>query len=96
MLGYESTITYWLGSLVVKHPSSDQVVPGSNPGPVIFKRLVAWGNHQHPGIDYGELFLPIMCLESLCTILALAAIHNLDIIQFDITLGEFTDGDADV
>jgi len=42
------------------------------------------------------LFLPIMCLESLCTILALAAIHNLDIIQFDITLGEFTDGDADV
>jgi len=48
-------------------------------------RLVARGNHQRPGIDYGESFLPVMCLESLRTILALAAIHDLDIIQFDIT-----------
>jgi len=37
-----------------------------------------------------------MRLESLRTILALAAIRDLDIIQFDITSGEFTDGDADV
>ena len=59
-------------------------------------RLVARGNHQRPGIDYGESFSPIMRLESLRTILALAAIRDLDIIQFDITSGEFTDGDADV
>ena len=34
----ESTVTYRLGGLVVKRPSSDRVVPGSNAGPVIFKR----------------------------------------------------------
>ena len=33
----ESTVTYRLGSLVIKYPSSDRVVPGSNPGPVILK-----------------------------------------------------------
>jgi len=48
-------------------------------------RLVARSNHQRPGIDYGESFLPIMRLESLRTILALAAIRDLNIIQFDIT-----------
>ena len=36
VLEYESTVTYRLGSLVVKRPSSDRVVLGSNPGPVIF------------------------------------------------------------
>jgi len=48
-------------------------------------RLVARGNHQRPGIDYGESLSPIMRLESLRTTLALAAIRDLDIIQFDIT-----------
>ena len=48
-------------------------------------RPVARGNHQRPGIDYGESFSPVMRLESLRTILALAAIHDLDVIQFDIT-----------
>ena len=48
-------------------------------------RLVARGNHQRPGIDYGELFSPFMRLEPLRTILALAAIRDLDVIQFDIT-----------
>ena len=37
LLEYGSTVTYRLGSLVVKRPSSDRVVPGSNPDPVIFK-----------------------------------------------------------
>jgi hypothetical protein len=48
-------------------------------------RLVARGNHQRPGIDYGESFAPVMRLESLRTLLALAASHNLAIVQFDIT-----------
>jgi len=48
-------------------------------------RLVARCNHQHPGIDQGESVSPVMRLESLRTILGLAAIHDLDTIQFDIT-----------
>jgi transposase InsO family protein len=48
-------------------------------------RLVARGNHQRPGIDYNESFSPVMRLESLRTLLALAAIRDLDIMQFDIT-----------
>ena len=48
-------------------------------------RLVARGNHQRPGIDYGESFSPVMRLESLRTLLALAASRDLDIMQFDVT-----------
>jgi len=48
-------------------------------------RLVARGNHQRPGVDYGESFSPVMRLESLRTLLALAAIRDLDVVQFDIT-----------
>jgi len=45
-------------------------------------RLVARGNQQRPGVDLGESLSPLMRLESLHTILA---IHDIDIIQFDIT-----------
>ena len=48
-------------------------------------RIVARDNYQCPGIDYGESISPVMCLGSLRTILALADIRNLSIIQFDIT-----------
>jgi len=48
-------------------------------------RLVARGNHQRPGVDYDESFSPVMRLESLRTLLALAAIRDLDMVQFDIT-----------
>jgi hypothetical protein len=48
-------------------------------------RLVALGNHQRPGVDYNESFSPIMRLESLRTLLAIAAVCDFDIIQFDIT-----------
>ena len=48
-------------------------------------RLVARSNHQRPGINYGGSFSPVMRLKSLRTILALAAIRDLGIIQFDIT-----------
>jgi Reverse transcriptase (RNA-dependent DNA polymerase) len=36
-------------------------------------------------VDYGESFSPVMRLESLRTLLSLAAIRDLDIVQFDIT-----------
>ena len=48
-------------------------------------RLVARGNHQRPGIDSGESFSPVVRLDSLRTILALAAKSDPDVIQFDIT-----------
>ena len=48
-------------------------------------RPVARGNHRRPGIDYGEMFSPVMHLESLRTILTLVAVRDLDFIQFDIT-----------
>ena len=48
-------------------------------------RLVARGNHQRPGIDYGESFSPVMRLESLRVLLSLAALRNFDVLQFDIT-----------
>jgi hypothetical protein len=47
--------------------------------------LVARGNLQHPSIDYGESFSLVMHLESLRTLLALTAICDLDIVQFNIT-----------
>ena len=47
--------------------------------------LVTRGNHQRPGIDYNESFAWVIRLESLCTLLALAASNNLEIVQFDIT-----------
>ena len=48
-------------------------------------RLVARGNHQRPVIDYGESFFARYALRIPRTILALAAIRGLDIVQFDIT-----------
>jgi len=47
-------------------------------------RLVARGNQQRPGIDYDKSFSPVMQLESLCILLAMATIRNYDIIQFDV------------
>ena len=48
-------------------------------------RLVTRGSYRRPGIDYGELFSPVVHLESLRTILALVAVRDLNIIQFDIS-----------
>jgi len=47
--------------------------------------LVARGNQQRPGIDYDELFSPVMRLESLCVLLTVAAIRTYDIVQFNVT-----------
>jgi len=40
-------------------------------------RLVARGNHQRPGIDYGKSFSPVMRLKSLRTILALKSLRTI-------------------
>lgn len=44
-------------------------------------RLVAQGSSQKYGLDYDETFSPIVCLESLRTVIALAVQNNLHIHQ---------------
>jgi hypothetical protein len=47
-------------------------------------RLVVQGYQKIPGVDYQESFTAVMRFESLRTLISLAALENLDIIQFDI------------
>lgn len=47
-------------------------------------RLVAKGYSQRKGIDYTETFAPVVRYESVRTLLAIAALKNLEIGQFDI------------
>ena len=39
-------------------------------------RLVAQGFSQVEGVDYDELFSPVVQFENVCLMLALAALHN--------------------
>ena len=65
----------WTLKLVwVVHRKIKHGVFGKNKG-----RLVARGNHQCPGIGYGESFSPVMRLEYPHPIPALAAFHDLGI-----------------
>ena len=47
-------------------------------------RMVAKGCAQHPGYDYLEMHLPVVCMETICTILAVVAMQKLFIYQLDI------------
>lgn len=48
-------------------------------------RLVAQGFSQKPGIYYNETFSPVVRYESVRTVLALAAQHNLQVHQLDVS-----------
>jgi len=48
-------------------------------------RLVARGFSQQYGIDYEETFTPVVRLESLQTLLAIAAIEDLEVHQMDVS-----------
>ena len=48
-------------------------------------RLVAQGFSQKHGTDYDETFCPVVRLESLCTMIALAVQHGLNLHQLDVT-----------
>jgi len=47
---------------------------------------VAKGYNQRFGIDYDQKFAPVMRMENLCTLLAIACILNLDVQQMDVDL----------
>lgn len=47
-------------------------------------RLCAKGFAQKPGIDYHEIYSPVARYESIRTLLAIAAIEDLEIMQFDV------------
>lgn len=47
-------------------------------------RLVAKGFIQKPGIDYGEIFAPVMKMDSIRIILFLATKYNLNMFHFDV------------
>ena len=55
-------------------------------------RLVVKGYSQIPRQDFNETYAPVMRMESLRAILALAAVHNLDLRQMDIK-GTYLNGD---
>lgn len=48
-------------------------------------RLVARGFEQKYGIDYWETFAPVARIETVRTILAISAVYDLEIIQFDVS-----------
>lgn len=47
-------------------------------------RLCAKGYSQKAGIDYTETFSPVIRYDSIRILLALATIHDMEILQFDI------------
>jgi hypothetical protein len=47
-------------------------------------RLVAKGFSQRHGIDYFETYSPMVCMDSICVILSIVAVDNLELRQFDI------------
>lgn len=59
-----------------------KTAPNENPR---FKaRVVAKGYSQSDGIDYKETFAPVVRYDSVRAVLALAAIHDMEIVQFDV------------
>ena len=45
---------------------------------------MAKGYSQIPGIDYFDAFFPVVCLETIKVLLALATIHDWEIQQMDV------------
>jgi len=50
----------------------------------LLTQLVAKGYSQILGIDYMDVFSPVVCLATICTLLALAAVEDWEIQQMDV------------
>jgi hypothetical protein len=48
-------------------------------------RLVAKGYSQHPGFDFKETFAPTVCYSTICIVLALTALEDLELCSVDIS-----------
>ena len=48
-------------------------------------RIVAWGFTQKEGVDYQKVFAPIANLDSIWIIISIAAKHNLELDQMDVS-----------
>ncbi|GKV52757.1 hypothetical protein SLEP1_g59325 [Rubroshorea leprosula] len=66
----------------------------NNPNPRFKARLVVKGFRQQKGIDYDEIFSPVVKMPSIRAILALAASLNLEIEQLDVKTA-FLHGDLE-
>ena len=57
-------------------------------------RLVIKGYKQNEGLDYFDTFSPVMRINSIRMVLAIAALRNLEVHQMDVTTA-FLNGDLD-
>ncbi|UYV77939.1 hypothetical protein LAZ67_15002938 [Cordylochernes scorpioides] len=90
---FHSLTSHNVWTLVPK-PENENLIKGKwifnikmNPDGSIDKRkarFVAMGHNQKPGVDYEESFAPVMKLDSLRTLIAIASQQNMKIEQYDV------------
>ncbi|UYV72012.1 hypothetical protein LAZ67_9001549, partial [Cordylochernes scorpioides] len=90
---FHSLTSHNVWTLVPK-PENENLIKGKwifnikmNPGGSIDKRkarFVAMGHNQKPGVDYEESFAPVMKLDYLRTLIAIASQQNMKIEQYDV------------
>ena len=65
-----------------------------NPVPRYKARLVVKGFNQKRGVDFDEIFSPVVKISSICVVLGLAASLDLEVEQMDVKTA-FLHGDLD-
>ena len=75
-------------------PASKRVLPckwiyklkvtGNDGKPKYKARLVSKGFRQQQGVDFEEIFSPIVKMTTLCCVLALAAKEDMELVQMDV------------
>ncbi|MCO5585663.1 hypothetical protein L7F22_039599 [Adiantum nelumboides] len=65
-----------------------------DPSPKYKARLVAKGFKQEKGVNFDEIFLPMVKMTTLKTILGLVAIEDMELVQMDVKTA-FFHGDLD-